>query len=185
MVYQYVVTLKNTSRKSIDALSLLLLGVSALLFLRQQWYSDNIKIIYLFGAIAIIAIIAWNIYRRRKTGKPVYYSGALAIAAVGWVTMPFLPWLFIPFLLLALAERQAKYPLEIGFTDDRIVLNTLIRRKYRWSDFNNIILKDDLLTLDFKNNRILQRETVDEEGDADEDEFNSWCRARLNRVETV
>ena len=179
MVYQYVVTLKNSSRKYIDVFSILLLGISVLLFLREQYFSPNIKISYLFGGIAIAAITGWNYYQQKKKGAAVFYSGALFIAAIGWVTMPYLPWLFIPFALMGLFERQAKMPLEAGFTDHEIVINTLIRRRYKWSEFNNIILKDDLLTLDFKNNRLLQRETIDEEGDADEDEFNVYCREKL------
>jgi hypothetical protein len=43
-----------------------------------------------------------------------------------------------------------------------------------------------LLTLDFKNNRILQKEVVDdEEEDADEDEFNTYCRERLAAAQRV
>jgi hypothetical protein len=186
MVYQYVVTLKNNSRKFIDTFSLLLLTISALLLLREQYFSPNIKIAYLFGGIAIVVIAGRNIYQQKKNNQTVYYSSALFIAAIGWVTMPYLNWLFIPFALLGLFERQAKMPLEVGFTDTVIVINTLIRRRYKWSDFNNIILKDDLLTLDFKTNRLLQRETIDEEGDAEEDEFNDYCEAQLkkDRVES-
>lgn len=66
MVYQYVVTLKNNSRKYIDRFSLLLLVASVLLFLREQFLSPNIKIPYLFGSIAIAAIIAWNLYQQKK-----------------------------------------------------------------------------------------------------------------------
>jgi len=179
MVYQYVVTLKNSSRKYVDRFSLLLLFASVILFLREQWLSPNIKISYLFGAVAITGIIAWNLYQQKKKFLVVYYNSALFIAAIAWVTMPYLSWLFLPFALLGLFERQAKMPLEVGFTDNEIAINTLIRKRYRWIDFNNIILKDDLLTLDFKNNRLLQRETIDEEGDAEEDEFNVYCRERL------
>jgi hypothetical protein len=182
MVYQYVVTLKNTSRKYTDTFSLLLLIISALLFLREQYFSANIKIAYLFGGLAIAAIAGWNIYQQKKNNKIVYYSSALFIAAIAWVTMPYLSWLFLPFALMGLFERQAKMPLEVGFTDTEIAINTLIRRRYKWTDFNNIILKDDLLTLDFKNNRLLQRETIDEEGDAEEDEFNVYCRKQLASV---
>jgi hypothetical protein len=182
MVYQYVVTLKNTSRKFIDTFSLLLLVITALLLFREQYFSPNIKIAYLFGAIAIIAVIGWNIYQQKKNKQTVYYSSALFIAAIGWVTMPYLSWLFIPFALMGLFERQAKMPLEVGFTDSVIVINTLIRRRYKWGDFNNIILKDNLLTLDFKTNRLLQRETIDEEGDAQEDEFNDYCKRQLLAV---
>jgi hypothetical protein len=106
----------------------------------------------------------------------------LFIAAIAWVTMPYLSWLFLPFALMGLFEKQAKFPLEVGFSDTRIIINTLIRRKYNWSDFNNIILKDDLLTMDFKTNRLLQRETIDEEGDAEEDEFNDYCSQQLAKT---
>ncbi len=182
MVYQYVVTLKNTSSRYIDRFSLLLLTISVLLFAREQYFSSNIKIAYLFGAIAISAITGWNIYQQRKLHRTVYYNSALFIAAIGWVTMPWLNWLFIPFALMGLFERQAKNPLEVGFTDTEIAINTLIRRRYKWTDFNNVVLKDDLLTLDFTSNRLLQRETIDEEGDAEEDEFNDYCRKQLRKA---
>ncbi len=181
MIYKYVVTLKNTSSKFIDTFSLLVLTISALLFLREQYISGNIKIAYLFGGIAIAAIAGWNIYQSKK-GKTIYYGSALFIAAIAWVIMPYLNWLFLPFALMGLFERQAKMPLECGFTDSEIVINTLIRRKYKWSDFNNVILKNDLLTLDFKTNHLLQRETIDEEGDAEEDEFNDYCREQMRKA---
>jgi hypothetical protein len=83
---------------------------------------------------------------------------------------------------MGLFEKQAKFPLEVGFSDNRIIINTLIRRKYNWGDFNNIVLKDDLLTMDFKSNHLLQRETIDEEGDAEEDEFNNYCSQQLAKA---
>jgi hypothetical protein len=181
MIYQYVVYLQNNQRKYIDRFSILLLVISAVLFLREQIQSPNIKISYLFGAIAILALIFYNLYGFYKYKKPAYYGPALFIAAIGWVTMPFLSWLFIPFALMGLFEKQSKAPLEIGFTDQQVVINTLFRRKYQWSDFNNVLLKDDLLTLDFKNNKLLQRETIDEEGDAEEDEFNQYCSLQLKK----
>lgn len=179
MIHQYVVTLKNTSRRYTDTFSLLLLIISILLFAREQFVSPNIKITFLFGSIAIVAIIGWNQYQQRIKNNSFSYSAALFIAAIAWATMPYLSWLFIPFALMGLFEKQAKRPLEIGFSDGVIVINTLIRRRYQWTDFNNIVLKDDILTLDFKNNRLLQRETVDEEGDAEKDEFNLYCQQQL------
>jgi hypothetical protein len=103
------------------------------------------------------------------------------VAALGWMASPFLPWLCILLILLAFLEYQTKRPLEIGFDNDRVVINSLIRRRYDWSAFSNIILRDGLLTMDFKDNRLFQKEVVDEEDedDADEDEFNDYCRARL------
>ena len=187
MIYQYVVTLRNKSRRYIDRLSFLLLVISVILFCREQLISPNVRIPWLFGGIAILAIIARNIYLIRKKQEAVNYNNALFIAAIGWVTMPYLFWLFIPFALMGLFEKQAKRPLEIGFSDSAIVVNSLFRRRYNWNDLNNVVLKDDMLTLDFKNNRLLQRETIDEEADAGEDEFNEYCRHRLEaaKAETI
>jgi hypothetical protein len=105
------------------------------------------------------------------------------IAALVWMKMPYFQWLVFVFIILALLEYQAKYAIEIGFADNEIVFNSLFKKRYNWSAFSNIVLKDGLLTLDFTNNRILQREIEDdEEDDADEDEFNEYCRRQLGNV---
>lgn len=179
-VYQYVVTLKNNHSKYVNIFSVSLLCVSATLFLAEQWLSPVAGRIYLFCPIAIIFLVVFNLYKKKKEQGFVSYKTGLFIAAIGWATMPYFSWLFLPFVVLGILERGARLPLEIGFADNKIVINTLIRRSYEWTDFNNIILKDSLLTLDFKNNRLLQRETVDDDDDAGEDEFNDYCQKQLN-----
>ena len=83
-------------------------------------------------------------------------------------------------------EYQAKYPLEIGFSNDEIVLNTLFKKIYRWPDLNNVVLKDGLLTMDFKNNRLFQKVAFDEdEMDADEAEFNAYCQRQLSSANKI
>lgn len=93
--------------------------------------------------------------------------------------MPFMQWLGIFLVLLSLLEKHARLPLEIGFTNDKIVFNTIFRRKFYWNEFNNVLLKDGLLTIDFKNNNLFQKITIDDEGDADEEEFNEYCSKQL------
>ena len=121
----------------------------------------------------------------RKSRERVRYRYLLLLAGLGWLGMPFLPWIAVFFLLLSFLEYQTKRPLEIGFDQDRVVINSLIRQRHDWSVFNNIVLKDGLLTLDFKSNRLLQKEVADdeEEDDADEDEFNAYCRGRLTAAD--
>ncbi|MFT3823616.1 MAG: hypothetical protein QM731_06825 [Chitinophagaceae bacterium] len=182
MVYKYVVTLRNQHSRSIDILGILLSAFSVLLFTREMLVAHTPSLAYLFGVIFIIAVLAWNLYQARK-GKKVYYSRALLIAALVWMKMPYFQWLLFVYIALAFLEYQAKSALEIGFTDEEVVVNSLFKRRYLWKQFNNIVLKDGLLTLDFTNNRILQREVEDdEEDDADEDEFNDYCRQQLANV---
>jgi hypothetical protein len=48
-----------------------------------------------------------------------------------------------------------------------------------WNQLNNVILRDDLLTIDFKNNKVLQLEVLDETGTVTADEMNAFFRGRL------
>lgn len=184
MRYQYVVILKRGSDKAIDLISILLCIFTALNFLYAQMHTDHINYFLLLAAVIILAGVIFNILTARKNRTSVRYKYLLLIAGVGWIGMPYLVWLSVLFVGLTFLEYQAKYPLEIGVSDDRVVINTLIKQRHDWSAFNNIILKDGLLTLDFKSNRLIQKEVVDDdEDDADEDEFNAYCQERLKAAD--
>lgn len=179
MRYQYVVTLKKDSERTTDQLSLLLCLLSAISFLYFAVGSFS----YFLYAAAIILLtgLIINFIVKRAGRTRIRYRYLLLVAALGWIASPHFPWLCGFFILLAFLEYQTKRPLEIGFDKDRVVINSLIRRRYDWSAFSNIILRDGLLTMDFKDNRLFQKEILDDEDDddADEDEFNDYCRAKL------
>lgn len=181
MHYHYVVILKKDGERATDSLSVLLCFTSAVIFLLTQLRTLNSW--YYLGAFSVLltAGLIYNLFIRGRRRKKVRYKYLLMLAALGWFGMPHLPWIGILFLGLAFLEHQTKRPLEIGFDHDRVVINTLIRKRHDWSVFNNVLLRDGLLTLDFKNNRLFQKEVVDDddEDNADEEEFNAWCRERL------
>jgi hypothetical protein len=181
IIYQYVVVLKNQHTRYINILGFLLGVLSIIFFSRELLEPGQTGFVYLIGVLFIAGVLTWNAYRSVYKGKKVYYSRALLIAALVWMKMPYYQWLSFVFIILALLEYQAKYAVEIGFSDNEIKFNTLLKKKYRWTDFTNIILKDGMLTLDFANNKILQREIEDDddEDDADEREFNEYCRNQL------
>jgi hypothetical protein len=56
---------------------------------------------------------------------------------------------------------------------------TFSERLIGWNQLNNVILRDDLLTLDFKNNKILQLEVLDETGVVTAEEMNQFFKSRL------
>jgi hypothetical protein len=154
MVYQYIVTLKRNNDRYIDAFNILLCLLSVIFFLFDQLRTRTFHFLFSLASLIILTGIAENIRAARKQQKTARYRYLL--------------------------EYQAKYPLEIGFTNESIVINTLFKKSFSWQELNNVILKDGMLTLDFKNNHIIQKETVDEdEPDADEDEFNAFCRLHL------
>ncbi|WP_315814500.1 hypothetical protein [Paraflavitalea speifideaquila] len=127
MIYQYVVILKNKNSKTIDLIGLLLSILSVIFFVRELIMSQQPGVAYLLGIVAIIGILTWNLVQSSK-GKKVYYSRALLVAALVWMKMPYFQWLTFVFIILALLEYQAKYSLEIGFSDQEIVINSLFKK---------------------------------------------------------
>lgn len=81
----------------------------------------------------------------------------------------------------------------IGYAEYKIFMPTYIRvdingatlpttfseKVISWSHLNNLILRNDLLTLDFKNNKVLQLEVLDEPGAVKEAEMNAFFKSRL------
>lgn len=62
---------------------------------------------------------------------------------------------------------------------DGIRLPTLIRSRLAWSDLSNVVLKDHLLTIDQRNNKLLQQAVDDASFTVDEREFNEFCSQQL------
>ena len=175
MRYEYVVVLKRERENAVNLISILLCSLSILAFLYQQIRTGEVNLFLSFAVLVIAGGLVINSFFFRKK-KSISFRIWLLLTGIFWLGMPYLRLLSIPFFLLSFLEYQASYPLEIGFSNDLVIINTLFRKKYAWSAFNNVVLKDGLLTLDFRNNRIFQRETAeDDEPDADEDEFNQYC----------
>jgi|SRR5580704_1514793 hypothetical protein len=183
MHYQYVVTLKRDNENQVDRISAGLCFISLLAFIFEQLRTGRFNFLYSLSALAIACGMILNFIRKIKEHQALRFRTWLLIAGVTWIGMPFLQWLCIFFFVMAVLESQAKYPLELGFSGEGVVINQLFKKKYPWSVFNNILLKDGLLTLDFKNNKIFQREALEEDDpEAGEDEFNDYCRDQLNKT---
>lgn len=50
---------------------------------------------------------------------------------------------------------------------------------FPWTEMENVMLKDNVITIDFKTNRIIQVEVVESNRMVDEIEFNLFCRQYL------
>ncbi|HET9431236.1 MAG TPA: hypothetical protein VFO70_08665, partial [Chitinophagaceae bacterium] len=66
-----------------------------------------------------------------------------------------------------------------------IVYTSFPVKNITWNQVNNVILKDGLLTLDQKNNRILQVEIRNSDPDIDEKDFNEFCSRQLKFIPGV
>jgi len=180
-IFPYVVIIKQKSRRRVEMLGLITSLVFLLILVQRIFEYPNTRIINLLVFISVSGMIIYyirNFFSRKKLSlRPVYIVAALSLFLI-----PPMNWLMLFFVIMALLEKFALTPEEIGFNDEQIVFNGLVPKKIRWTELNNVILKDGIITIDFKNDRLIQKETDDEEEedeDATEEEFNEYCAARL------
>lgn len=180
-LYTYIIVLRNETSRYVNITGFLLVVGSAILFIREMVVRNEVVLPYLLGVLFIAGLLLWNVYVYYRLDKEIYYSKALLIAGLVWMKMPYLEWLIFVFVLLALLEYQAKLSPEIGFSQEHIVFNNLLKKRYHWQEIEHVILKDGLLTIDFRNNKLFQREIDSGENEASEKEFNDWCAAHLHK----
>jgi len=50
---------------------------------------------------------------------------------------------------------------------------------YLWEEMNNVIIKDGIITVDFKSNKLLQKEIQSGSTAQDQKDFNEFCANQL------
>ena len=149
---------------------LVLAAITGILYRSDAYYLISLlsSLLLLFAAIFIKQILL-----RLGNNKFVLLSIAAVLLLIATHAIAFALILLIYGLLLNFFYREPT----IEISREVITIKRLVASpSYHWNEFSNIILKDGLLTLDFKNNKLLQV-TIDETKMAvDENEFNEFCR---------
>jgi len=69
---------------------------------------------------------------------------------------------------------------KIIISETHIILPGLLGKKVvDWKDLANLVKKQDLLTIDFKNNKLMQVEIISSDLDIEEMKFNQFCQQQL------
>ena len=117
--------------------------------------------------------------------KPIKKKGSdllFLVIGIVWINMQ-LYWLaIIPavFYILNGASTSQKI---VTFTDENILYPSVPVKKLEWGALNNVVLKDGLLTIDQKNNRIIQQRILEHSSAVEEIEFNEFCKKKLKEHE--
>lgn len=182
VIYPFIIVLRNRNRRAINMVGGLM-GLVSILFLGLRANEpDGSGLNLLVGAVSMV-FFCWNIMEQRR-GRPSRQAVTLAISGAGMILVPPFSWIGLLFFALARIESEALRPMEIGFAEDHIRIGGWWPKRIPWIALSNVVLKDGLITLDYKDNRLFQRETDDlddEEYDGTEDEFNVFCRRQLDR----
>lgn len=185
MAADYIISLKRPSYSAINLVSviLLLLFLAAFFYFISQAGIDAHNAWLLVVPAVITGLMIFGFSQRKRRDFLVYYRTELFIAALGWFMLPlyagarYFGWAYA---LMAIIERYVKYPDEWLFSKENIIHAGFPRRTFEWVEIDNVVIRDNIFTLDLINNKVIQKELDQETDRATQDEFNNWCIGQLH-----
>lgn len=179
---QFEIELKNDKKKSYRlynwfALVISLAGFSFLLFF-NEWFVEAL------GAIILVIIYLLTRYYRLTKRKAVYLFDDqgyfLFLLCFTWLGLG--KFLIAGIcLVLGLVYLAAMQKITFIFKEEGVTKTNFPRREIQWNTLDNVILKDRILTMDFKNNHIIQGE-VESSKTMNDLDFNHFVKDQLNNA---
>ena len=183
MKYSFI--LKNEKTKNYRLISQLLvlfnlLGFAILLINQETKIAKNFILLFAILITAVYTFFTILEWISKKALPDFWHRSIFAICAWVWMKEGFW-WVSIVLLLFILLDFIAHKKLVVHVTDKTIVVPYVMQKTVEWDELNNVILKDGLLTIDFKNNKLFQQLILNSDADVNEKEFNEFCRQQLNK----
>ncbi|MEO9023316.1 MAG: hypothetical protein ABI237_18725 [Ginsengibacter sp.] len=176
---QFEIILRNDKIKMYRTIAWIFLLLNFSVFIFLLFYD-----VYHYPAMAFILalglylLLRWYLFK--KGNSPVFLDEfVFFIPAAGWFGLHSYM-VAIGCLLMGILYKLSLQKIKIIFTRGNIIKTNFPKKEFNWNEFNNVILKDDILTLDFKNNKLLQAQI--ENDDINETDFNSFAHLQISKV---
>ena len=176
---QFELILKNEKEVSYNRISifLLILNLAGLLFIT---YLKDFKSLVPFFMATIAIFSAFIAFYSRYKSERSPLTGAFFVLSLAWILADYWVVGVLNFLFMILHIAALQKPI-VSVSENQVIYPSFPRKKIDWQELSNLIIKDGLLTIDFKNNKIIQQQIADISSTIDEKEFNDFCRQQLNK----
>jgi hypothetical protein len=176
---KFEIVLKNSKIKSYRRITLLLVVLNSLFFI-YFLFDEALRKTAILSEGVIILFAVFSFYKTKKAKQTFFLSEWIFfLLMLLWIQFDNY-WMASVCMILFLLCTAATDKLTFDFDLSLIQQKNFPWNKYKWEEFSNIILKDNILTLDFKNNKLLQGEI--ESTNINEDAFNTFAKQQLVNI---
>lgn len=173
------IALKNEKQRSYSRIAFFILLLHFFYYLYCLVKVNNsIGYIVCFSVVTLSLVLQIISLKPNKAPILPVWISFLFLAAFWFIAL--ILWMGLVLILLACLDLISGQKVVVSFYTDRIELPSFPKKTVRWNELTNSILKDRILTLDFRNNRLLQVEISNESYGIDENRFNRFCLERIN-----
>jgi hypothetical protein len=174
---QFDIVLKNDKIKSYRNIAMILLLLNLAIFIYLLFYDQ-----YRYEAASAILLVGIYVFMRlyfiKKYNQGNYLDQIILFVLAGcWLGLQ--NYLMVTALvILGILYHLTLQKIQFVFTPEKVTRFTFPAKEYDWNLFNNVILKDNVLTLDFKNDKLIQAE-IENQKNINEQQFNSFAQSQL------
>ena len=181
---QFRISLKNEKVKQYDRIALFITIINLSLFIYVAFAVTNKqdRIAAIAGAALVLIALSIDYFLssiKNNKDNPYKLVAIYAISMVWW-KIDFW-WIGVLCFAIGTLYFASKRILLVSISKEKIIYPSFPKKHIEWSQLNNIILKDGLLTIDFKNNKFIQQFIDDTNTALNEQEFNDFCGQQLNK----
>lgn len=178
---QIEISLRNDKTKFYYRLSWLIIIINTILFLYLAFFSANkSEVKKSFGVLILLAICLGLYFYFKNTKYRIGFHPFFFFIMLGWIIMERYWFAGISVLFDILGTISTRKFIVI-FSQANVVYPSFPAKTIPWSRLDNVILKDGLLTIDFKSNKIIQQFVDESKTNVNEKEFNEFCRQQLSK----
>lgn len=172
----FKVILKKENQKKYALISWIIVSVNAIcLFLLSS--TTGFKDIRPVVGGAIVILLALLLRYLKPANEKTTLWGPIFLCSLAWGRYNL--WISIADLVFMALSLQATKDLVINFSEEEIKYIPFFPKRISWTEVSNVILKDDMLTIDLKNNKIIQQQVDERSSSINEKEFNDFCSRQL------
>jgi hypothetical protein len=174
---QFEITLKNEKVKFYKSIALLLVILNLAVFIYLL-----IADVHFYEAAAALLLSAFYIiyllYNSKKNRRSFFVNEFTFFILAGcWIALQNYLVAFCA-VVLAILYHLSLQKIQILFTAEVVKKINFPQKEFSWEVFTNVMMKDNILTMDFKNNKLIQVET---ENAVDENQFNEFSKSSLRK----
>jgi hypothetical protein len=176
----YSIVIANERYKTTKLVKFFFILLNAFAIIYVSLATDQPK--RMIWAILAIIVLIGSLFPRKNIINKLFARSSIAAyiwLAIGWMALENY-WMLIAVIVFAAINSMLKERYEIKFFENLVTINTFPVKQIKWFELNNAMLKDRLLTIDFRNDKLIQSQIIQLESDADdEDQFNNYCQQQL------
>lgn len=132
--------------------------------------------------LVVLGIMVYWDHRNLKRQRRLLPIGILMIAfGFFWLRMG-ANWAFVANIFLWALYTISRRKLTITVDKEAVTYPSFPKKTIPWAQLNQVLLKDGVLTIDCKSNKLYQHDLPDAENLVNEADFNDFCRNQLKQA---